>query len=119
MSEELNLSERRCEACTPETPPLEGEELQNYYEELNAGWELVDDHHLTKTYSFKNFRESLDFTVGVGEMSEEEGHHAEILLEWGKVKLTVYTHAIDALSESDFVWAAKAEKIYQEKFGES
>ncbi len=96
------------------TASLEGEELQKYYERIEDGWQLVDDHHLAKTYSFKNFRQGLNFVVRVGEMSEEQGHHPEIFLSWGEVILKVYTHVIDALSENDFIWAAKAEAIYEE-----
>lgn len=118
MADEITLTNRSCEACTKQTPPLEGEKLKHFFDTLNAEWELIDNHHLTKTYKFKNFRQALDFTNKIGEMSEEEGHHPEILLEWGRVKLTVYTHVIDVLSENDFIWAAKAEKIYQEKFEE-
>ncbi|MEX0662876.1 MAG: 4a-hydroxytetrahydrobiopterin dehydratase [Balneolaceae bacterium] len=114
-TKELDLIERKCGACNAETPPLKGEELQKYYDRLEDGWELEDDHHLEKTYPFKNFREAMDFTVRVGEMSEEEAHHPEIYLTWGEVILKVYTHAIDALSENDFIWAAKAEAIYEER----
>lgn len=110
-TEELNLQERKCSACNADTPPLKGQELQRYYSRLSKDWKLVDEHHLEKTYSFKNFREALNFTVKVGELSEEEGHHPEIYLTWGKVKLTIYTHAIDALSENDFIWAAKVNAL--------
>jgi 4a-hydroxytetrahydrobiopterin dehydratase len=64
---------------------------------------------LEKEYKFKNFREALDFTNRVGELAEEQGHHPDIYLAWGKVRLTVWTHKIDGLSESDFVLAAKAD----------
>ncbi len=111
--DEINLTERKCEACTPETPPLRGEKLQQYYKRLDEGWQLVDNHHLSKTYRFKNFRQALDFTIKIGELSEEEGHHPEIVLTWGRVKVTVYTHAIDALSENDFIWAAKADELFK------
>lgn len=111
MNKKQDLTERKCEACHPDTPVLKGSELREYYQQLGDNWELVDDHHLTKAYEFNNFREALDFTVKIGEMSEEEGHHPEINLTWGKVTLTVYTHAIDGLSENDFIWAAKADQI--------
>ncbi|CAN5203903.1 4a-hydroxytetrahydrobiopterin dehydratase [soil metagenome] len=114
MDSDKKLEERKCEACNANTPPLEGDELQRYYSKLDEGWDLIDDHHLEKTYSFKNFRHALEFTNRVGEMSEEEGHHPEIYLTWGEVKLTVYTHAIDALSENDFIWAAKADGVVDE-----
>ncbi len=113
-TDELDLRERKCEACSAETPTLTGDELYKYHDKLEEGWKLVDDHHLEKSYSFKNFRQGLDFTVKIGEMSEEEGHHPDIYLTWGEVRLKVFTHSIDGLSENDFIWAAKAEAVYEE-----
>lgn len=110
--DEVRLENKKCESCHPETPKLEGEELQKFYSQLEKGWELEEEHHLSKIFPFNNFREALDFTNRIGEMSEEEGHHPNIELSWGKVKVTVYTHAIDGLSENDFIWAAKADKQY-------
>lgn len=111
--EDVQLTEQKCEPCSGDTPPLEGEELQSYYSRLDEGWELIDDHHLEKSYNFKNFRQALDFTVRIGEMSEQEGHHPEIILTWGNVRVSVYTHAIDGLSKNDFIWAAKADELYE------
>ncbi|MEX0685478.1 MAG: 4a-hydroxytetrahydrobiopterin dehydratase [Balneolales bacterium] len=111
-TKDLNLKERKCSACSGDTPSLQGEELQRYYNRISKHWNLVDGHHLERTYVFKNFRQALDFTNKVGELSEEEGHHPDIYLTWGKVKLTVYTHAIDALSENDFIWATKVDELH-------
>ncbi len=111
---EFNFTDRKCSTCNPDTPPIEGEKLHRYFNELSDGWTLVDDHQLEKSWRFKNFRQALDFTVKIGEMSEVEGHHPEILLTWGKVKVIVFTHAIDALSENDFIWAAKVDKLLEE-----
>ena len=72
---------------------------------------MVDEHHLEKEYRFRNFREALAFTNKVGEMAEAQGHHPDIYLAWGKVRLTVWTHKIDGLTESDFVFAAKADAL--------
>lgn len=109
------LAEQQCVPCRGDTPPLKGDELQEYYNQLNDSWKVENEHHLHREFEFKNFREALEFTNQVGEMSEEQGHHPEIYLTWGKVKLKVYTHAIDGLSESDFIWAAKADKIFRGK----
>lgn len=108
------LSGRKCKACSKETPPLQGNALKRYFDELNTGWDLREEHYLERTYRFKNFRQALNFTTKIGEMSEEEGHHPEINLTWGKVKVTVYTHAINALSENDFIWAAKSDEIFED-----
>ncbi|MGM0507190.1 MAG: 4a-hydroxytetrahydrobiopterin dehydratase [Bacteroidota bacterium] len=107
-----DLSEKECVPCKGDTPPLQGKELKELHQQLSDEWNLVDDHHLTRDYTFDDFQEALDFTNRVGEMSEEQGHHPEIYLTWGKVTLKVYTHAIDGLAESDFIWAAKAEDLY-------
>lgn len=109
------LAQQKCIPCQGDTPPLEGDELQELYTQLGGSWQLEDDHHLTSEFEFDNFIEALEYTNQVGEMSEEQGHHPEIYLTWGKVKLKVYTHAIDGLAKSDFVWAAKAEKIFQDR----
>jgi 4a-hydroxytetrahydrobiopterin dehydratase len=79
--------------------------------QLGEGWKVVDEHHLAKDYSFKDFKEALDFTNRVGALAEEEGHHPDIHLAWGKVKITLYTHSIGGLSENDFILAAKADSV--------
>jgi len=79
--------------------------------ELNGGWQVVSEHHLEKEYPFKDFREALAFTNQVGELAKAQGHHPDIYLAWGKVKLTIWTHKINGLTESDFVMAAKADKL--------
>jgi 4a-hydroxytetrahydrobiopterin dehydratase len=87
------------------------DEIETYLADLGGGWQVVDDHHLEKEYTFKNFREALDFTNRVGELAESIGHHPDILLAWGRVKLTVWTHKIDGLFSADFVFAAKADAV--------
>ena len=71
----------------------------------------VDGHHLEKEYRFQDFREALDFTNKIGEMAEEQDHHPDILLTWGRVKVTIWTHKIDGLTESDFIFSAKADVL--------
>jgi 4a-hydroxytetrahydrobiopterin dehydratase len=106
-----DLAAKDCVPCKGGVPPLKGEGLRMFQEELGGDWRVVDEHHLEKTYSFKNFREALDFTSRVGEMAEEQGHHPDLYLAWGKVKLTVWTHKVGGLTESDFVFAAKADRL--------
>ncbi len=107
-----NLHRKKCTPCSGDTPVLTGSELEAYYQQLDDEWELVDEHHLHRKYSFDNFRDALEFTYEIGTMSEEENHHPHIQLSWGKVEVTIYTHAIDGLSENDFIWAAKADNLY-------
>jgi 4a-hydroxytetrahydrobiopterin dehydratase len=105
------LAKKECIPCKGGIPPLKGKALTDLLEKLGGGWQVVDEHHLEKEYRFKNFREALEFTDRVGEMAEAQGHHPDIYLAWGKVRLTVWTHKIDGLTESDFVFAAKADAL--------
>ncbi len=111
---EKTMSERASRQCVPcrgGVPPLTGDELVTYQQRLGGGWQVVDEHHLEKEYRFDDFRQALDFTVRVGEMAEEQGHHPDISLAWGLVRVTIWTHKIDGLTESDFVFAAKADQL--------
>lgn len=103
------LSKKKCIPCKAGTPPIKGNELKRFMGELGNGWKLVEEHHLEKEYTFKNFKEALDFVNKVGKIAEEEGHHPDIFLSWGKVKLMFWTHKINGLSESDFIMAAKSD----------
>ena len=105
------LAEKECAPCKGVVPKLEGEALANLAAELGGGWRVVNGHHLEKEYRFKDFRQALDFTNKVGELAEAQGHHPDIYLAWGKVKLTIWTHKIDGLTESDFVLAAKTDRF--------
>ena len=106
-----DLASRECIPCRGGIPPLEGEELTSLHEELGGDWELVDDHHLIKTYRFPNFQQALDFTNRIGALAEEINHHPNICLGWGRVEIQLWTHKIDGLAEADFVWAAKADQL--------
>lgn len=107
------LAEKKCIPCRGGVPPLKGEELERLYQELGREWNLVDEHHLEREYGFPDFASALAFVNRVGEMAEEQDHHPEIWFTWGKVRLTIWTHKIDGLTESDFVWAAKADRLLE------
>ncbi len=104
------LANQTCVPCRIGVPPLKGEELKIFLEKLRNNWSLVEEHHLEKEYPFNDFREALNFTIKIGELAEQQGHHPDIYLSWGKVRLTVWTHKINGLTESDFVFAAKADQ---------
>ncbi|RTZ78577.1 MAG: 4a-hydroxytetrahydrobiopterin dehydratase [SAR324 cluster bacterium] len=104
------LAQETCIPCRSGVPPLKGEELDALQEKLGNGWQIINEHHLEKEYIFADFRQALDFTVKVGEVAENQDHHPDIYLAWGKVKLTIWTHKIDGLTESDFILAAKADQ---------
>ncbi|HLB61841.1 MAG TPA: 4a-hydroxytetrahydrobiopterin dehydratase [Actinomycetota bacterium] len=106
-----DLAAMECVPCKGGVPPMQGEEIESYLADLGADWHVVDGHHLEKEYRFKNFREALDFTDRVGELAEAVGHHPDIFLAWGRMRLTVWTHKIDGLHEADFVFAAKADSV--------
>lgn len=105
------LAKKECMPCKGGVPSLAGHERRKLLDQLSDGWRVVEEHHLEKDYEFDDFRSALDFTNRVGEMAEEVGHHPDIFLSWGKVKLSVWTHKIDGLTESDFVFAAKADTV--------
>ena len=105
------LAAKRCVPCRGGVPPVKGVQLNALQVKLGGDWQIINEHHLEKQYSFDNFRQALDFTIRVGEMAEEQDHHPDIFLAWGKVKLIIWTHKIDGLTESDFVFAAKADAL--------
>lgn len=113
MSSEL--AALSCVPCRGGVPPLKGAELQALATKLGGGWRVVNEHHLEKGYTFKDFKEALAFTNAVGEIAEREGHHPDIYLAWGKVGLSIWTHKIDGLTESDFVLAAKADEAFERR----
>lgn len=107
------LADRECKPCKGDTPPLLGEKLKSFQDELGTSWEVVDEHHLEKEFEFKDFKTALDFTNKVGELAEKVNHHPVIILSWGMVAINLWTHKIDGLSESDFVFAAKTDELYK------
>ena len=109
-----DLASKMCVPCRGGVPPLQGSELAALKAQL-PNWEVMDEHHLSRNYSFPDFRQALDFVNRVGEVAEEQGHHPDILLTWGRVGITLWTHKIDGLTESDFIIAAKIEKLYSAK----
>lgn len=104
------LASRECVPCRGGVPPLNGAEIENLIKQLED-WEVVAEHHLRKAFSFKNFREALAFVNRIGELSEEQGHHPDISFGWGRAEVTIWTHKIDGLTESDFILAAKIDRF--------
>ena len=106
-----DLARRECVACTVGTPPLSTRERDRYLAQLGAGWRVVNDHHLEKEIVVSNFKQGLALVNAVGEIAEAAGHHPDIHLSYDKVRLSVFTHKIDGLSEADFVLAAKIDQV--------
>src|SRR5262245_14676176 len=105
-----DLASRECVPCRGGVPPLSAEEREPLLAQID-GWEVVLGHHLKKEYPFKNFVDALAFVNRVGEVAEKNGHHPDLYLSWGKVRIEVYTYKIDGLTESDFVLAAKCDQV--------
>ncbi len=108
------LAKKHCVPCRGGVPPLQGEELRKLAAQV-AEWKVIDEHHITKSYLFPDFKTALDFVNRVGAVAEEEGHHPDLTLTWGKVDVKTYTHKIDGLTESDFILAAKIDELYFKK----
>lgn len=105
-----DLASKTCVPCRGGVPPLKGAELDRYRSQLPS-WNVINEHHLEKTFKFPNFKTALAFTNQVGNLAEQQGHHPDILLAWGKVTVTVWTHKINGLTESDFIFAAKVDQV--------
>lgn len=104
------LTEMACVPCQGGVPPLTAEEFAPLQAQLK-NWQVVEGHHLKKTWALADFVTALDFVNRIGALAEAEGHHPDLYLTWGKVEVQIFTHKIDGLSESDFVLAAKIDQI--------
>ncbi|MFA5291659.1 MAG: 4a-hydroxytetrahydrobiopterin dehydratase [Phycisphaerae bacterium] len=115
MTQENNcdLINRKCVPCQGGIEPLKGADLAALAAQLPAGWQIINEHQLEKTFKFKNFKLALDFVNKVGALAEEIGHHPDINFGWGRAKLTLWTHKINGLHTNDFIFAAKADSLYQ------
>ena len=106
----MNLAEKTCVSCHGGVPPLTAEQIAQLLPQV-VGWTAVDNHHLVKDHRFRNFREALEFVDAVGAIADDQNHHPDIYLAWGKVKIEIWTHKINGLTESDFIFAAKVDQI--------
>ena len=110
----MSLIKKTCTLCQGGIPPLTTEQISPLLSELSKEWEIVDNHHLKRHFTFPDFLSALDFTNHLGQVAEEEGHHPNITLTWGSVTVVIYTHKIDGLHESDFILAAKYDYLYDD-----
>lgn len=105
------LARKQCVPCRGGAPPLRGTALAALLAQLEPGWSVVKEHHLEREYRFKDFADALAFVNRVGALAEEQQHHPDLVLTWGKVRVAIWTHKIDGLTESDFVFAAKTDEL--------
>ena len=107
------LLKKKCVPCEGGVTAFDLSEIHKYQKKVD-GWDIAQDekkvYFLEKKFTFKNFLESQDFVNRVGKISEEEGHHPDISFGWGYAKVTITTHAIEGLSENDFILAAKIDE---------
>ena len=102
------LADRNCVPCRGGVPPLPADAIAPLLAQLD-GWHVVDDHHLEKRYKLVNFAAALEFVNRIGAIAEAQNHHPDLFLAWGVVGVTIWTHKINGLTESDFVFAAKCD----------
>jgi 4a-hydroxytetrahydrobiopterin dehydratase len=104
------LADKQCVPCRGGVPPLKGKELAVLLRNVPQ-WTAPNEHHLHREFRFPDFQQALDFVNRVGAVAEEQGHHPDMLLSWGKVEVTLWTHKIDGLTESDLIMAAKIDRL--------
>jgi 4a-hydroxytetrahydrobiopterin dehydratase len=104
------LADQSCVPCRGGVAPLDANAIEPLLAQLE-GWHVVDGRKLSKSYRFANFATALAFVNRVGAVAEEQGHHPDIYLAWGKVTIDVWTHKINGLTESDFIFAAKCDLL--------
>ena len=105
-----DLASKTCVPCRGNVPPLAGKELEALASQVPE-WKVVNGHHISRGFKFPDFVQALAFVNKVGAVAEEQGHHPDILLSWGKADVTTWTHKINGLTESDFILAAKIDKL--------
>jgi 4a-hydroxytetrahydrobiopterin dehydratase len=106
-----DLAKKECVPCKGGVPPLKGKEIAGLLAQVE-GWVAVDEHHITRTYTFKDFIGALGYVNKIGAIAERQGHHPDIYLAWGKARVDIWTHKINGLTESDFILAAKCDEAY-------
>ena len=104
------LANESCVPCRGGVPPLAGPELAALAAQVPR-WRVVDEHHLERTFVFSDFAGALAWVNRIGAEAEAQGHHPELALGWGRVQVQIWTHAIDGLTESDFILAARIDRL--------
>lgn len=107
----MRFADRDCVPCKGGVPPLDDAKIAELRLELHPAWSVVDRHHLTREVTFPDFARALAAANQLGALAEQQGHHPDLFVSWGLLRVDVWTHAIDGLTESDFVFAAKADRV--------
>ena len=107
----MDLLKKKCVPCEVGTPPLTEKKIQQYLTELKTPWEVLENKKISRAFKFKNFKEAMVFINKVAELAESEGHHPDIHISWNRVMIELWTHAVNGLSENDFILASKVEEL--------
>ena len=110
------LVNRQCVPCQGGMRPLKGDQLEQLEHELGEGWSVIDEHHLEKEFKFDTYLDGVNFVNEVAAIADEQNHHPDIYLGYGKVRITLLTHKIGGLSENDFILAAKIEQAIRSAY---
>jgi 4a-hydroxytetrahydrobiopterin dehydratase len=106
-----DLAQKTCVPCHGGVPPLPESEVNRLLGQLSKGWHVVEGREIAKVYLFNNFVEAVDFVNAITPIAEQEGHHPDLEVGWGRVAVHLRTHAIDGLTENDFILAAKIDQL--------
>jgi 4a-hydroxytetrahydrobiopterin dehydratase len=107
----MDLSRKKCKPCEGGVAPLDQKEVAEYLKQIKDDWKVTDKNKISREFLFVNFRHTMDFVNKVADLAEEEGHHPVMHVYFGRVVIELWTHAIDGLSENDFILASKIDKL--------
>jgi len=107
----MDLGNKKCKPCEGGIAPLNKEEVAEYWKQIMDDWKVIENKKISKEYLFVNYRHSMDFVNKVANLAEEEGHHPVMHVYYGRVVIELWTHAIDGLSENDFIMAFKIDEL--------
>ena len=110
----MSLADKKCVPCEGGVIPMSQKAAEMLLQQIKDAWSLNDKGHLEAEFKFKTFRQALDFANKVGDIAEEEGHHPDLYVGWGKCRIEIWTHKIQGLTESDFILAAKIDAVGQQ-----
>ena len=109
----MGLADQSCVPCRGGVPPMDETGAKEFLRELEDGWRLNTGGHLEREYRLKNFMEAMALANKLADVAEQEGHHPDLYIAWGKCKVEIWTHKIKGLTESDFYFAAKADRAFR------
>jgi 4a-hydroxytetrahydrobiopterin dehydratase len=107
----VELAKRKCEACAPGTPPVEEAQAKELHSEIDPAWKLESNRSIRRSFKFRNFRDAFGFVTRVALLAEDQGHHPDLEIGWGRADITFTTHAAGGLTDNDFIMAAKIDRM--------